>query len=77
MSAVSVSTASGSEYLFDNEAMTWRRRNTNPGHEEILFMPGVSDGRLAAPVEPKVGHRLTFFTDDHDWVTTTPVVTVE
>lgn len=72
-----VHTASGSEYDFDNGALTWARRNTTPGHEDILFMEGVHSGRLVAPVEPQVGLGLTFFTEGHDWIRTTPVVGVE
>jgi hypothetical protein len=70
-----VTTASGSTYHFDNEALTWRRENQN--RPDILFMEGVHEGKLAAPVEPVVGQRLTFFLPGDDWVVTTPVASVE
>lgn len=72
-----VRTASGSTYIFDNEALTWSRENKNPGHGDIRFMEGVHSGRLAAGVEPVVGHTLTFFLPGDDWVVTTPVQSVE
>jgi hypothetical protein len=71
-----VRTQSGSTYLFDNEALTWERVNTNVGHEEIAFYDGEQRGKLAAPVEPRIGERLTFFLSDHDYIVTTPVVEV-
>lgn len=75
--ALAVTTASGSKYRFDNEALTWKRENTNPGHEKILFHEDGNDGRLASPVGPIVGQRLTFFLPGDDWIVTTAVVSVE
>lgn len=72
-----VKTASGSEYLFDNEALTWERKNTNPGHEDIRFLEGVHKGLLAAEVMPIVGEGMTFHLPGDEWVRTTPVVAVE
>ncbi|HSE45052.1 MAG TPA: hypothetical protein VLA89_06955 [Gemmatimonadales bacterium] len=72
-----VTTASGSTYRFDNDALTWQRENNNPGHIDILFMEGVNGGSLASPVAPIVGERLTFFLPGDDWVVTTPVVSFE
>lgn len=70
-----VKTASGSTYHFDNEALTWARQNQDV--PDILFMEGVNDGKLAAPVQPIAGRRLTFFLPGDEWVVTTPVVSVE
>lgn len=75
--ALQVTTASGSKYRFDNEALTWKRENTNPGHETIKFMEERNEGSLASPVGPVVGRRLVFFLPDDSWVTTTSVVSVE
>lgn len=82
---LTVKTASGSTYRFDNESMTWERRNSNAGHEAIKTFSETGDiidlpdhsGVLNAPVEPRVGERLTFFCREYDWVVTTPVVAVE
>lgn len=72
-----VKTASGSTYKFDNEAMTWERENSNAGHTDIRFLEGVHSGRLAAPVEPRLDERLTFFMPGDEWVVTTPVKAIE
>lgn len=71
-----VRTQSGSVYEFDNNRMTWSRRNDTPGRERIRFHEESNSGRLAAPVEPRVGERLTFYEADHNWIVTTTVVSV-
>lgn len=74
-----VKTASGSTYEFDNNRMTWSRRNPNPGHEDIRWFNGGNRGTLEAPVEPRVHERLTFYVREEDgvhWIVTTPVVSV-
>ena len=70
-----VQTASGSRYEFDNDALTWARHNE--ARPDILHLEGITSGRLAAPVEPRVGQRLTFYLADHDWVCTSAVVSIE
>lgn len=74
---IKVGTTSGSEYIFDNDALTWQRVNKNAGRENIRFMEGVHSGRLAAPVEPVVGYGLTFFLPGDEWIRTTVVQSVE
>lgn len=82
---LTVKTASGSTYRFDNEALTWERVNPNEGHASVKTMTethdiidtGINGGVLVAPVEPRVGERLTFFCREFDWVTTTRVESVE
>lgn len=84
-----VFTASGSTYVFDNEAMTWERENKNAGHASVktrvprethdlpaIVDTGINSGILRAPVEPRLGERLTFYCREFDWVVTTQVVGV-
>jgi len=78
---VRVHTQSGSIYLFDREAMTWKRMNNNRGHEDILFFKGVNDGLLTEWVDPIVGSslivRIALPGEPNNWIRTTPVVLVE
>lgn len=69
---LTVRTETGSTYYFDNVAMTWSRESDHP----ILFAESVNGGRLAAPVEPRIGQRLTFFRPGDEWVTTSKVVAI-
>lgn len=70
---IRITTESGSRYVFDNDAMTWSRESDHP----ITFMEDCDSGLLAAPVEPRVGARLTFFLPGDDWVVTTPVTDID
>lgn len=72
-----VHTASGSTYLIDGEALTWKRFNVNVGHEDILGLPvGTASGPLLAFPTVMVGQGMILDDFDHR-IFTTPVVLVE
>lgn len=72
-----VHTQSGSVYLFDRDALTWKRMNNNLGRGDIHGLEGVHDGLLARFVDPIVGEPLAVGLPDGRYIRTTPVVMVE
>ena len=72
-----VTTASGSVYILDRDCMMWERKNTNPGHENIRGLEGVSWGALAAWPTIALGESMHIDDSEGLWIRTTPVVSIE
>lgn len=70
-----VHTRSGSRYIFDNSNLTWRRKSDH-AIPYVSHDWDQSGGDLAAPVEPRLGHRLTFFLPGDGWIVTSEVTNV-
>ena len=72
----SVHTMSGSMYIIDDGEMTWKRRNNNLGHEEILYFNHDSG---TFPVAPDVAimEPMYITLPDGGYIRTSPVVRIE
>lgn len=69
------STFSGSEYMIDDTAGTWKRRNVQPGHEDILGYDKDA-GTLDEFPDIYIGERAFLYTDG-TCIRTTPVMRIE
>jgi len=71
-------TLSGSMYLIDTNAMTWKRRNRQAGHEHVLGVDE-NEGKLYDVPEIRIGERacLQIGRGLHNYITTTRVDRIE
>lgn len=74
---VRVQTASFSMYLFDSEKMTWKRHNSRPEANVLMYGEEHLEGTLIEWPEFKIGESVHFHDPKYTYIHTTPIRVIE